>query len=326
MNPAQKIWQSFRSRVLTGRAFRLVAPRASFLPGSPGPGGPSLAVAGEEHNNNARLLKSEGMARRLVVFSDLDGTLLDHDTYDWRPAQKALDALRERDIPLVLCSSKTAAEMAVLRDELGLTTPYISENGAVLEIPAGNLGATEAETVMLGEPRQKLLDALAQLRKDGFRFLGFSDMTERAVAEATGLDLESAARARQRIATEPLLWRSHPSEVPAFEKALSALGLQLLQGGRFYHVMGQFDKADAMRELLRRYRAFHEADRVSSIALGDGPNDQKMLQFADIAVVIKGVKSAQITLSNKTKVVYSPKPGPVGWNNCVLEILAGFER
>ena len=46
-----------------------------------------------------------------LVITDLDGTLLDGETYDVRPAQPGLDALRERRVSLVLCSSKTRAEM-----------------------------------------------------------------------------------------------------------------------------------------------------------------------------------------------------------------------
>jgi ribonucleotide monophosphatase NagD (HAD superfamily) len=45
-----------------------------------------------------------------LVFTDLDGTLLDHDTYDWTPARDALDRLTRAGIPVVFTSSKTAAE------------------------------------------------------------------------------------------------------------------------------------------------------------------------------------------------------------------------
>ena len=64
----------------------------------------------------------------LIVFSDLDGSLLDHDTYDWAPARPALEALRESGIPLVLVSSKTLAELDDYRRQLDLRHPVVAEN------------------------------------------------------------------------------------------------------------------------------------------------------------------------------------------------------
>jgi mannosyl-3-phosphoglycerate phosphatase len=57
-----------------------------------------------------------------VVVTDVDGCLLD-ETYRWEPARPALDALKKRGIPLVLCSSKTRAEMEPLHADLGLDAP-----------------------------------------------------------------------------------------------------------------------------------------------------------------------------------------------------------
>lgn len=37
----------------------------------------------------------------LLIFTDLDGTLLDSHTYDWQPAAPWLYRLRERNIPLI---------------------------------------------------------------------------------------------------------------------------------------------------------------------------------------------------------------------------------
>jgi len=58
------------------------------------------------------------MTKQLLVFTDLDGTLLTHEGYSWQPAAPALERLRQLDIPLILNSSKTAAEIAALREEL----------------------------------------------------------------------------------------------------------------------------------------------------------------------------------------------------------------
>ena len=83
---------------------------------------------------------------RAVVFTDLDGTLLDHDSYAWTAAAPALDALKQAGVPLVLASSKTAAEIAALHAELGLgRTPAIVKKGAGLWRPGAGPDDTGAD-------------------------------------------------------------------------------------------------------------------------------------------------------------------------------------
>ena len=71
-----------------------------------------------------------------VVFTDLDGSLLDGETYSFESATQALKALRMRNIPLILVSSKTRAEMEPLRRRLNHRDPFIVENGAAVFVPA----------------------------------------------------------------------------------------------------------------------------------------------------------------------------------------------
>ncbi|MFH1490792.1 MAG: HAD-IIB family hydrolase, partial [Pseudomonadota bacterium] len=70
-----------------------------------------------------------------MIFTDLDGTLLDHETYEWKEAEPALNRCKLLRIPLILVSSKTRAEINVIRNELGLTAPFISENGGGIFFP-----------------------------------------------------------------------------------------------------------------------------------------------------------------------------------------------
>ena len=65
------------------------------------------------------------------VVSDVDGTLMDH-SYDLTPAKETINTLQKLSIPVILCTSKTASEVRVIRNELNLTDPYIVENGAAI--------------------------------------------------------------------------------------------------------------------------------------------------------------------------------------------------
>lgn len=261
------------------------------------------------------------MQPQLVVFTDLDGTLLDHHSYSWRAALPAMERLAANGIPLVLNSSKTAAEIRELQGAMGLRAPFIVENGAAVVIPAGCLNGIEEEVVHFSASHPEVLRTLLVQREQGARFRGFSDLSASELAELSGLKEDEAARAKQRLGTEPLLWEGTEAELAQFRAALELAGLRLVQGGRFWHAMGTFDKAEGARFLLKRYQEFYGEAPMLTIALGDSPNDQRMLEEADIPVVIRGVSSDQVQLPSDRHAMRSLKPGPEGWNECVLNLL-----
>ena len=149
--------------------------------------------------------------RDVLVVSDLDGTLLDHETYSWDAARPALDVLRSGGAGLVLASSKTAAEISDLRDAIQFPDwPSIVENGSGLlepgEDPQADLGG---DTSLY----RTLRSAIAGLPA-GFR--GFGDMTEKEVSERTGLTLSAAQKARMRRFSEPGVWEADSAGFDAF--------------------------------------------------------------------------------------------------------------
>ena len=133
--------------------------------------------------------------RQLLVFTDLDGTLLDHHTYRFQAASPALERLREAGIPVILNSSKTRPEMESLQQQLGIEAPFIVENGAAAIIPAGNLGKDTGLVVSFSAPLEEVHDVLRSLRQEGYRFRGFMDMDAAGVAGRCGPTARSGAPA-----------------------------------------------------------------------------------------------------------------------------------
>lgn len=267
-----------------------------------------------------------------LVITDLDATLLDHETYSWQAAAEALAALRTRSIPLVLNSSKTQPEIELLREELNNHHPFVVENGAAVLTPAGYFrepagepeGALELQR--FGAPRETIVGEIRRLRAERrLAVEGFSDWTTEQITERTGLAAESAARAADRCCSEPTIFSGDAGSLEWFQSELERAGLRTLQGGRFLHVTGQFDKADGVRWLRERYGAEHPDREVVVIALGDSPNDQGMLDAADVAVIVQSPRSGQLEVSKPRRILRTELPGPSGWNEAVGELLDEFD-
>ena len=93
--------------------------------------------------------------RATMVFTDLDGTLLDHDSYSFEAAELALAALEQRNIDVVPVTSKTMVELSPIMTALGLSGAAIAENGAVIKYANGAFDRASTRAVLVAA-----LDAL----------------------------------------------------------------------------------------------------------------------------------------------------------------------
>jgi len=269
-----------------------------------------------------------------IVFTDLDGTLLDHDDYGWEPARPAVEALSRAGVPLVLCSSKTRAEMLAVQKDLGVAGPFIPENGgAVLLTGAGPWAAEFPSKLkglparLFGAPYAELRSGFVELRRRfGPGMTGFGDVDDRQVAEWTGLPLAQARLARERDFDEPFLWEPEPEgrRVDAARSWLAGRGLNLTRGGRFWHVTGMCDKGKAVRWLLLAAgRLWGAVPR--SLALGDSENDLPMLQVVGEGVLVERPGGGH--LPTRPRALHTVGGvGPVGWARAVEEWLARGRR
>lgn len=253
----------------------------------------------------------------LMIVTDLDGSLLDHHTYSWEPAQPWLDRLNEQGVPVVICSSKTAAEILPLQRQLGIaSSPYIAENGAIVHWEGVNGSVAQATNKGYTE----ICQTLQKLRnRMGFKFTGFADVTEKEVAEWTGLTPHNATLAKMREGSESLIWRDSADQFNAFSAALAEEQLALVQGGRFWSVMNQGAGKGAALELLLHHFTPPAGDKWMTIGLGDGPNDGPMLDKVEYAVIIKGYSKTPVTLQREGRdagktIFYSTHFGPEGWS------------
>jgi mannosyl-3-phosphoglycerate phosphatase len=265
----------------------------------------------------------------MIVFSDLDGTLLDQETYSFEAARPALEALIQAGIPLIFCTSKTRLETERWRRALTNVHPFIVENGGAVFVPEGYFGSPVRfdkrdggyDSLEFGAPYPDIRKALERIRAStGIPLRGFGDMAVEEIAERTGLSLRDAALAARREYDEPFLGVDE-RRLPRIVQEADALGFRVVSGGRFHHLVGGSDKGRAVWAL----KSLYEGSRgpVRAIGLGDSANDEPMLRTVDIPVVVRRPDGGHLDVSDLPGLIVAPYAGSAGWREAVLGILRG---
>lgn len=251
------------------------------------------------------------------IYTDLDGTLLDHHTYDWQPAAELLDYCRHNDIVVIPNSSKTADELEHWLSVLALPGYGVAENGGMILLPQTHDYWRSHEPdweggmsfgLLMTRPYGAVCQWLDETRtRHDFAFTGFHDVDLDQVVAWTGLPPEQAALAMQRQCAEALLWQDNDEAWEHFQRLAKAENWALHSGGRFTHIGDAVDKATAMSWLES-----HLPEPGKTLALGDGENDRAMLEAADKAVVVRNARGGHLAL-DRTDALLTESTGPVGW-------------
>ena len=271
---------------------------------------------------------------RYILFTDLDGCLLDNDTYSFDEARPALDALRAENIPVIIVSGKTRAEIEPLRERLDHHDPFIAENGAAVFVPLNTFDfplersrrRSGYQIIELGTPYALLRDVLRQIEEAvGTPLRGFGDLSVDEVMANTGLAREDALRAMLREFDEPFLVSGPPKLIEEVCRQIVTRGLNWTRGGRFFHLTGNNDKGRAAEILLRCYkrqeRLANLPDDIETIGIGDSLNDLPLLLTVDHPVLVQKQDGSYDPDINLPNLIRAPGIGPAGWNQAVLELL-----
>ncbi len=238
-----------------------------------------------------------------IIFSDLDGTLLDAHTYRPDAAQAALRRVQVAHIPVILCSAKTAAEQAPICAVLDIKDPYIVENGSAIVFENG-------QRHELGLKAADIIARLDQIRRETpLDFVGFHEMSTADVAAITGLSPAAARLAQQRDYSATICTPFSAAALAQFRDACQRHGLHAPSGGRFYTVTGRgADKGAAVRWLLQ----YLGASAAHSVGIGDSPNDTPLLLAVARPYLVQRPDQTWHDLP-VAGLVRVPKVGPHGW-------------
>ena len=70
---------------------------------------------------------------KILIFTDLDGSLLHRDTFKFDEIKDYMNKLLSKGIYIIPNTSKTEKEILEFNNELGSSLPFISENGSVIK-------------------------------------------------------------------------------------------------------------------------------------------------------------------------------------------------
>jgi len=266
----------------------------------------------------------------IVIFTDLDGTLL-NSKYSFQAALPAIHYLKEHNIPLILCSSKTCPELQLYRRRIGNIDPFITENGGGIYIPRGYFRTDIAELdrmaieemqdyklLRLGARYEDLRALVRTMIMEGYSIKGFGDMTVADIVKSTGLPAGEAGLAKNREFDEPIILGAH-CDIERVHRRVKKAGFRI-QKGRFYHIVGDSDKGKAVAVLIDLYQK--EIGNVITVAVGDGLNDASMLACVDHPIIVMkedGTYDSALDLHGMTR---ADGIGPVGWNKAILRLLS----
>ena len=274
------------------------------------------------------MLKYKKYHTKIIIFTDLDGTLLD-TAYSFEKALPALQLLKEKNIPLIICSSKTKREIEYYREKLNNRHPFISENGGGIFIPEdyfkSRISDLKSEEngkyliIRLGARYPDLRKAIKELQDEGFNIKGFGDMTVEELADIANMSIDEARMAKDREFDEPFVFRGSETDRQRLLERIISKGFNYTQG-RFFHILGNNDKGKAVSLLIDLYR--NNFGEITTIAVGDSPNDIPMLEKVDYPVIVQkpdGSYDSRIEIPN---IIKADGIGPYGWSKVILKIIS----
>ena len=257
----------------------------------------------------------------LWVISDVDGTLMDH-SYDLTPAKETIKFLQKLSIPVILCTSKTAAEVKVIREDLNLSDPYIVENGAA--IYGESLKKVNGK-IILGQKYETLEEILNFISKEiDYKLIPLNNLTDQEATQLTGLKGDSLNLMRDRHWSMPFL------NPPSFleEKiniCCKKFKVDIFKGNRMSHLLSKNSNKGKAINALKEYS---NLQNIQIIGLGDSPNDLPLLLNSDIRVVIPGIDGPNLNLLDQLKdfdFTLASEPNGYGWKNEINKLIKKLE-
>ncbi len=267
-----------------------------------------------------------------VIFTDIDGTLLDSYFPDLNKAKKLVEKTLQNGIDLILCSSKTELEQDLIRSNIQLKDPFIVENGGATIIPLGYFKKSKFNhskkfqkkyIIETGGSSSKIRSLLKKIRKKhNINFKGTSDLSITDLSKITKLSEDYAKRMMKRKYSETIV-QIDSKDMPSFVINVEELGLKVIPGGQYFDITLGNDKGTAAKILMDIFRKEYE-NNVIFFGIGDSKNDESMLSLMNLPILVQKADTSwqNLRIDNLQKV---KGIGTKGWE-VALEIILKYDK
>jgi mannosyl-3-phosphoglycerate phosphatase len=267
-----------------------------------------------------------------VIFTDIDGTLLDSYFPDLNKAKKLVEKTLQNGIHLILCSSKTELEQDLIRSNIQLKEPFIVENGGATIIPLGYFKKSKFDhskkfqnkyIIETGGSSSKIRSLLKKIRtKHKINFKGTSDLSIPELSKITKLSEDYAERMIKRKYSETIV-QIDSKDMPNFVINVEELGLKVIPGGQYFDITLGNDKGTAAKILMDIFRREYE-NNVIFFGIGDSKNDESMLSLMNLPILVQKADTSwqNLRIDNLQKV---NGIGTKGWE-VALEIILNYHK
>jgi len=256
------------------------------------------------------------MTSKILIFTDLDGTLLDRDNFKFDKIINYIKELIQKDIYIIPNSSKTLAEINNFNLELDEDLPFIVENGAAI-YKLNLINSSFPEKISLSRETSEILKIFEKKVSIKFRskckFINKLSIDKQL--KILGLSKQKIRLALKREYTVPLLFEGSKTEKISFFKSVSDAGLSLQEGGRVINLCDKVSKAQAMKKVIKIFKKISKEELIT-IGVGDNFNDLEMLKNSDIPCLVFNDKFTMEKI-NINNCLVSKKPAPEGWEEVV---------
>ena len=257
-----------------------------------------------------------------IIFTDIDGTILDN-TGEYGETPKLISSLIKNNIPVILCSAKTLAEQNRVRKQIGLTDPFIVENGGALVIEKEYFDLSQIMKdypvkerdgnyiIELGKPATKIREILNDIRKNfNISFRGVADISIQELSNIAKLSTESAKEMAHREYGETIL-QIEKRDLDRLTRIARERNLSLIHGGRFFDVTMGNDKGKAVEILVDLFKKKYDYN-VTFFGVGDSENDASMLELMDHPLLVQKYDGSWSNI-RVNRIIKVPGIGPKGW-------------
>lgn len=255
-----------------------------------------------------------------VIFTDIDGTLLDSRSPDMNKVKELVDMTLQHGIRLIFCSSKTEQEQNKIKSQVYLCEPYIVENGAAIIIPVNYFKKTNIPNskisqnnyvIETGGSAIKIRSLLNKIKdKYDIDFKGVSDLSVSELSNITKLSQDYARRMMDRKYSETVVQIDN-KRFADFVSIIEKEGLKIIPGGQYFDITLGNDKGTAVKILIDAFRK-EFTNNVIFFGIGDSKNDESMLSLVDFPMLVQKLDGSWEDLQlDKLNMINGV--GPKGW-------------